>query len=111
MIEEFQPGWFKGSFLLLEDRGRVNTGSKTRVYRVTAGGSLLGTVQWCSKWRKYAFYTNNVILEETCLRDLADFCQSRTEEQRAGWKSKSIVDWELVKSWENEGGKDGEETV
>jgi hypothetical protein len=102
MINEFEPGWFKGSYILVEDQGPVSKGARTKVFRVTAAGQLLGHVKWQKFWRKYAFYTNNIILEEECMADLSEFLKMKTAEQREDWKmKKSIVDWELVKSFED----------
>lgn len=100
MIREIEPGWWKGEFILIEDKGNLSTGSKTRVFKVTSNGQLLGNVKWCGPWRKYAFYTNNIILDEGCMVDLISFMTERSAEHKEGWKKQSIIDWELVKSFE-----------
>ena len=100
MITEFEPGWYKGEYILFQDKGYYSKGAKTRVYEVTSSGQLLGHIKWSAPWRKYAFYTNNIIIEEGCMADLSEFLSARTGEQRVGWKKQSIVDWDLVKSFE-----------
>lgn len=105
MIKEFEPGWWKGGHILFEDKGYFSPGAKTRVYRVSHAGQLLGHIKWSRPWRKYAFYTNNIILEEGCMADISEFLKERTDEQREGWKKHSIVDWNLVKSFEEKNEK------
>ena len=103
---EFEPGWWKGKYVIVEDRGPVSKGAKTRVYRITSKGQVLGHVKWVPFWRKYALFTHNAILENECMDDISQFIQERTKERKDTWKYlKSIVDWDLVAQWENEGGK------
>lgn len=43
----------------------------------------LGTVGWYGPWRQYSFFPNPVldlVFEKQCLRDIADFCESKTKE-------------------------------
>jgi hypothetical protein len=106
MLKEINPGFWKGEYIFIEDRGPISPKAKTRSYDVTSkSGQLLGYVKWMLYWRKYAFYTTNVILEEECMSDISQFIKDRTAEQRLDWKKKSIVDYNLVESWKNEGGK------
>lgn len=65
----------------------LRDGRKTRVWAVmtTDGAHCLGRIGWYAPWRKYGFITGGeryqheqVILEEVCLRDIADFCQKQT---------------------------------
>lgn len=65
----------------------LRDGRKTRVWAVMTvdGRHCLGRIGWYAPWRKYSFITGGeryqheqVILEETCLRDIADFCQQQT---------------------------------
>lgn len=53
---------------------------------------LLGDVRWFGRWRKYAFFPNsgnNLVFEETCLTDIADFIQLATKLHRQAKKTKS----------------------
>lgn len=60
---------------------------KTRVFIVgptRGGGQELGYVRWFSRWRCYSFFpTGNTVYEHQCLRDIAKFCEDRTNEHRA----------------------------
>lgn len=48
---------------------------------------LLGQVRYYANWRQYGFYPNDgTVFEKTCLTDLAEFCRSLNERQRAGIK-------------------------
>ena len=48
-------------------------------------GAKLGVVQWYSHWRQYVFSPNpGCIFNRHCLRLLADFCEEKTKEHRAG---------------------------
>lgn len=54
---------------------------KTEVWNVVTkdDSTMLGTIKWFGRWRCYAFYPlGHVVLEPTCLRDIADFCKERT---------------------------------
>lgn len=39
----------------------------------------LGEVYWFSKWRRYAYFPSyEIALEQSCLRQIADFCERAT---------------------------------
>lgn len=43
----------------------------------------LGFVRWFGRWRCYAFYPiSGTVFERKCLRDIATFCEERTQEHR-----------------------------
>jgi hypothetical protein len=43
----------------------------------------LGEVKWFGKWRCYAYFPlNDTLYEKQCLRDIAAFCERRTNEHR-----------------------------
>ena len=55
---------------------------KTKFWHVhSTTGAYLGTVKWYGKWRRYAFHVANlnVVLEETCLSDIASFVEAATK--------------------------------
>ena len=55
----------------------------------TDGEVELGEVKWWGKWRCYAYFPlNNTLYEKQCLRDIANFCESKTTEQRERAKGK-----------------------
>ncbi len=60
----------------------VQKGTRTLRWKVlTLEGALLGHVQWFARWRGYAFFPDaETVFEETCLRDLADFCEQATRD-------------------------------
>lgn len=60
---------------------------KTYVWRVVAkiDNVTLGNISWFGRWNKYVFEPNNelaLIFEETCLRDIAAFCEFQSQQQR-----------------------------
>lgn len=57
---------------------------KTRMWEILDGNKmLLGTVAWYGRWRQYAFCpVHNSVFEKTCLRDLAKFCELKTQAHR-----------------------------
>jgi hypothetical protein len=72
-----------GSFIEFHDGGRSPSG-KTLCYvvRATDGGNL-GDVKWFGRWRCYAFFPRGeAVFEQTCLRDIAEFCESETRRHR-----------------------------
>lgn len=47
-------------------------------------GTPLGIVKWHPGWRRYAFFpAPGTLFEPTCLRDLADFCETQTQTRKA----------------------------
>lgn len=57
----------------------------TRRWKVAGdGGSvLLGHVGWYASWRRYVFYPQaSTLFEVDCLREIADFLEKQTAEQR-----------------------------
>jgi hypothetical protein len=54
---------------------------RTSIYAVVSKASKLelGEIKWCSSWRQYAFYPNELTFyEQTCLRDIAKFLDMLT---------------------------------
>lgn len=59
---------------------------KTRVWWVATqnGSGCLGKVEWCGPWRKYVLAPHGgTVWEERCLRDVAAFCERKTQGRRA----------------------------
>jgi len=45
---------------------------------------VLGEVKWFGCWRQYAFFPfPGTAYERQCLRDIAEFCETKTKEHRA----------------------------
>ena len=45
----------------------------------------LGFVSWFGRWRCYAFFPNpGTAFEKVCLREIAGFCERKTEDHRRG---------------------------
>jgi hypothetical protein len=43
----------------------------------------VGNIGWFARWRKYAFFPlPGMVFEETCLREIASFCESQTINHR-----------------------------
>lgn len=64
---------------------RSETVRKTHIFEVRSKtqGSILGTVEWFGRWRRYSFFPNDdTIYDAICLRDIAEFCD-RLMTQRA----------------------------
>jgi len=64
--------------------GRSKSG-KTWIWIVeTVHGESLGEIRWKSQWRRYALYPNDdTVWEKSCLRQIADFCEKKTEEHKS----------------------------
>jgi len=72
-------------------------GRKTRIWLIAVkdGQGLLGSIAWYGPWRKYVFAPTphaTTVYEERCLRDIADFIQTRTKEHRAARTAKGDED-------------------
>jgi hypothetical protein len=66
---------------------------KTKAWRILSKqhSSHLGWVKWWGGWRKYCFFpTEGSLFEQDCLRDIADFCESKTVEYRLSKQSEVL---------------------
>lgn len=46
-------------------------------------GDSLGQVYWYTAWRKYVFTPlDSLVFDASCLRELAEFCDQKTEAQK-----------------------------
>lgn len=66
---------------------RPNPNKRTKVWFVRAkeNDAVLGQIGWFTSWRKYAFhpaYNVHTFFEQACLRDIADFIETKTAEHR-----------------------------
>lgn len=79
------PAEWSGSFIDLIPIG-ILAGQKTMRWEVsTKVGGLLGVVKWYAHWRKYCFFpATECVFEETCLREIAQFIEDRSRNQRKG---------------------------
>lgn len=74
-----------GTWIRFNYFGTSDTG-KTAIWQVvsrSAIGVLLGEVKWYGPWRKYSFFPNrncDLVFEQVCLRDIADFCLTMTNQ-------------------------------
>jgi len=58
---------------------------KTNIWSIYSRDRLLlGEVRWHGPWRKYVFRTTEagVMFDGGCLREIIEFCESRTEEHK-----------------------------
>lgn len=80
---------------------------KTYVFRVSTkidlgepieNSVLLGYIKWHGPWRCYSFFVSSadgefeLVFEKQCLRDIANFCEAATIEQRALVHARSTND-------------------
>jgi hypothetical protein len=66
----------------------TDVGRKTKTYEVVsvASNNPIGVVRWFSHWRKYVFAPyNETMYDESCLRDIAQFVDWKTQTQKEGW--------------------------
>ena len=55
----------------------------TKDHNNVLNDNLLGDIRWFSRWRKYSFNPyNNTTYEETCLREIAEFCERETKKYK-----------------------------
>ena len=71
------------SFLSFIDCGASESGKTKRWAIQTAEGFNLGWVSWYGPWRKYtAQFLQGASFDPTCLREIADFIESKTREHK-----------------------------
>jgi hypothetical protein len=78
----------KGTYIQFTVTQIRNRKTTTWAVSNSSNGSFLGHVAWYGPWRKYAYFPDEVVLEETCMREIADFAVERTKEVRSTWKRK-----------------------
>ena len=82
-----------GSYISFRREHAQELGKATKVWTVSEGGTCrgpaLGQVRWFARWRKYAFFPEgDKVFEETCLREIAYFCETATKFHMAALKEK-----------------------
>lgn len=84
----------------------LSASGKTGVWTVLAQrGGVLGGVKWFTSWRKYSFFpAPDCVFEQDCLREIADFIESRTREH--GGRPMSTHQRTTDYSWEHEANPD-----
>lgn len=89
-LTSLNQNWTRGEHITFRFNTMTASG-KTKVFDVLEGRvgvdvaltSKLGEVRWFSHWRCYAFFPSPAcIFEKTCLRDIAEFCESQTKVKR-----------------------------
>jgi hypothetical protein len=73
-----------GSFIAFELTGKSQSGLTNIWQVVTSDRSrfLLGEIRWRAAWRKYVFHCfGDSVYEQTCLREIAEFCETKTKER------------------------------
>lgn len=82
-------GWpcYRGAYI---EFGPIpKDGKRTWTWKVFSRDKrdYLGDVKWFGHWRGYAFFPHpDCVFEQTCLREIADFIEVRTDEHRRGVK-------------------------
>ena len=80
------PGDWAGTHITFQHLG-PRSGNKTSDFYVrnSKDRGVIGTVKWFGRWRKYSFFPEpGTVYEETCLREIAEFCQARTTDHKKG---------------------------
>jgi hypothetical protein len=85
-----REGIVEGTFINFVRRQDEERGS-TQVWTVVTSDMAirLATVKWFGRWRKYSLFTEaNMVFENTCLGEIAEFCDELMKRWREG-KSKT----------------------
>jgi hypothetical protein len=91
MITKIDETWTQGTHIYFCNLGKTGQGGRiriTNIYEVlTEDNVKLGEIRWFGRWRCYSFFPfTDTLYEHTCLRDIADFCETVTKEHRAAKK-------------------------
>lgn len=77
------------SFISFHRQHNLEVGKVTKIWLVLTDSPTteLGQVRWFARWRKYSFFpASATIFEETCLREIAFFCETATQLHKAAKK-------------------------
>jgi hypothetical protein len=85
-----------GSYISFRREHAQELGKATKIWTVSEGvildGPELGQVRWFGRWRKYSFFSEaGKVFEETCLREIAYFCETATRFHKVSLKEKKIA--------------------
>lgn len=80
---ERDNSYIPASYISFNKRPAI-AGKVTNIWSVLEGvthvAAELGEVRWFPRWRKYGFFTREgMVLEETCMREIAFFCETATK--------------------------------
>ena len=84
MIEQLNDHWWKGTYIYFRNMGTSKSG-KTSIWHVITAASTdpIGIIKWFFRWRRYSFFpVAETVYEETCLREIAQFCETITKEHK-----------------------------
>lgn len=72
------------SYLRFAEAGWSPSGKTRRWWVSSHRGAALGVIMWYSSWRRYVYETpwQDAVLGAACLREIADFCEARTQEHK-----------------------------
>lgn len=76
-----------GSYITFRHEWAQEVGKKTSVWSVHEGvayrGVAIGQVKWFGRWKRYSFFPEGgTVFEQTCLREIAYFCETATLKHR-----------------------------
>jgi hypothetical protein len=88
MLKDVGNGFTKGSYLYFHDLGKLTPEHKTHRFEVCSrdSSSIIGYIKWFTQWRRYTFYPINCMLDASCMREIADFCDQITTDYKKDWK-------------------------
>lgn len=80
--------WIKA----IESQSEEALKRKTKTWRIlTLDDVSLGLVLFFPKWRKFVYQPHgSTLYEETCLRDIASFCEEQTKAWKLEVKSRKV---------------------
>ena len=83
MLETVSNYLTKGKWIDFRLHGISPSGkTKTWVVQNRENSTVLGRIEWFSRWRKYTFQPYpDMVFEETCLADISEFIQQETKAQ------------------------------
>ncbi len=74
---------YEGKYIWIRNIGR-QPGAKTARFEVWSKSPCrIGMIKWYPAWRCYSYFPDpNTLYEKVCLREIADFCEEVTRQQK-----------------------------
>lgn len=91
MLKVVNDKTMEGQYLRFRDEGLMSERSVTHKHSICSKltGEQLGWVLWKVQWRKFTLFTlAGVYFDATCLKEISEFLELKTDERKEIWEKR-----------------------